>query len=308
MIKFKSIKLFRRSKIPYIIVRVLMYILLLDLTFVFLYPFLYMIVTSLKNNIDLYNISIKWIPTELHWQNYSFAFDSLKYVTSFLNSTIVTGFSTIGHILSCSLVAYGLSRYQFKGRGVVFAFVVLTIIVPVQTIIVPQYIVFVKLGWVDSYLPMIIPSFVGFGLKGGLFVFVFRQFFANLPKELEEAARIDGCGATKTFFKIVLPSSKAAILVTGVLSMVWHWNDYFEPNLYITKSSKFMLPQMLPALYNMMIDIQSSASAEMMELKALFTESVIMAGTTLAIVPLFIVYMFLQRQFMEGVERSGIVE
>lgn len=305
--KSKYMAIFK-SKTSKVIFRVFVYFLLFDIAFVYLYPFLYMIVTSFKTIDDLNNISIKWIPNSLHFKNYQFAFSSLNYLLSLKNSFVVALITDIGHIISCSFIAYGLARYKFPGKKIIFVLVLLTIVVPMQTIIVPLYIVFVKLQWVGTVMPILIPTLFGFGLKGGLFIFIYRQFFRNLPKELEEAAKIDGCGAIKTFLRIILPTSKAVIIVTGTLSLVWHWNDYFEPNLYLDKTKDFLLPQMLPSIYNMMLQVQSSASAEMLMMKQMYSQSVIMAATVLTILPIIIIYLFIQGQFMEGIEKTGIVE
>lgn len=136
-------------------------------------------------------------------------------------------------------------------------------------------------------------------------MFIFRQFFLGLPAELEEAARIDGCGAFGTYVRIILPTSRTAILVVSVLSIVWHWNDYFEPSLYLRDQSDFLLPQMLPNIYDNMV--KASTDVTMMESQHMYTLGVAMAATTLVILPIFIMYMFLQRRFMEGIERTGIV-
>lgn len=292
-------------------IRIVAYFLLFDVAFVFLYPFLNMLASSVMSMEDLNNISVKWIPTSLHFKNYQYAFQQLGsanplgYWGCLLNSLWLVLWTTAGHLISCSMVAYALSRYRYRGQKLMFALVLLTIIVPIQSIIVPQYIVYSNLHIVEGVLPLIVPTFFGFGLKGGLFVFIFRQFFLGLPAELEEAARIDGCGAFGTYVRIILPTSRTAILVVSVLSIVWHWNDYFEPSLYLRDQSDFLLPQMLPNIYDNMV--KASTDVTMMESQHMYTLGVAMAATTLVILPIFIMYMFLQRRFMEGIERTGIV-
>jgi multiple sugar transport system permease protein len=289
-----------------IIFKLLFYLLLFDLAFVFLYPFIIMIVDSLKTDNDLYNITVKWIPSNFEFENYVIAFQRLNFFRYFKNSAIVVALATIGHLLSCSCVGYGFARYQFKGKGILFAFVVLAIIVPTQVIIFPLYMQYSNWDWVDSYLPIIVPSFFGFGLSGGFFVFLFRQFFSGLPYEMEEAARIDGCGAIRTFFKIMLPMARSSLLVGLVLSIVWHWNDYFEPNVYISSHEKFMLPSRLPVLYGLLNSENYDAITINDMDSVIFNEAMLMAATFLVIVPILIIYSFLQKKFMEGVERSGL--
>lgn len=285
--------------------RTAMYILLFDLCLVFLFPFLYMMIVSLKTPDELGNITIKWIPRSFHIHNYVIAFNALRYPKGLLNSIFVTVTSTIGHIVFCSCIAYGFARFKFPFRNKLFMLLVLTMIIPVQTIIVPLYMQYSTYKFINTYLPLIVPTFFGFGLKGGIFVFIFRQFFLGLPYELEDAARIDGCNSLKTFRSIVLPSSATAILVTTILSIVWHWNDYFEPVIYLSSSNNWTLPSMLPTMYDMIYGSGSLAGAGDAEL--VFNEAVALAGTVMVILPILIVYLVLQRKFMQGIERTGLV-
>lgn len=287
------------------IISLFIYSLLIGLAFVFLYPFLYMIFTSFKSQADLNDISVKWILNEIRWENYKTAFNALQYQERLFNTLFVVLLSVAGHILSCSFVGYGFARYNFKFKGFWFALLLLAIIIPTETIIVPLYIFFSRIGFVGSYLPIIVPSFFGFGLRGAFYVFIFRQFFLSLPKALEEAAAIDGAGAVKTFFLIALPNARSSALITLVLGVVWHWNDTSEPLIYIEDQARFLLPQMLPNLYSMIGD--KNISEQILSNTAeIFNDAVVMAATTLVIVPLIIFYLAIQSKFMISVERSGI--
>ena len=301
-------KLVVTTKIKKIIVTAAYYLVLCSLSFVFIYPFLKMIITSVMSDSDLVNITVNWLPTELVFANYGVAFKQLGYKSYFINSMQITLIGTLGHLISCSLAGYGFARYKFKGNGILFAVVILSMLVPVQTIIFPLYIQYSKMGLIKilkGYVPILLPCFFGYGLNGAFFIFLFRQFFAGLPKEMEEAARIDGCGALMTFFRIMLPMSKASLLVSTVLSVVWHWNDYFEPNIYITNGGDQVLPSRLPALFKL---LNMEETMEMVEEMGgfLFNNGMLMAGTFLVVLPILIIYAFLQKQFMEGVERSGL--
>jgi len=281
------------------------YVLLFDLGFVFLFPFLHMIVTSLKSPDDLIDTTVRWIPKMLFWRNYVTAADALNYFTYFKNSVLVTVLCIVGHILACSFIAYGFARFNFKGRDLLFMFVIITLLVPPQVIIMPLYIQYSKFRWMNTYLPLIMPTFFGFGLRGGLFIFIFRQFFLGLPKELENAALIDGCGFMRTYWRIILPISKSAILVSSVLSMIWHWNDSFEPVIYLSSPKKWLLPIVLPQMYE---TLKSMQIGDLMLEPIFFNEGVVMAGTFLVLFPLLVVYLILQHQFVEGIERTGLVE
>ena len=166
------------------------YLVMAGLAFIFLYPFLYLMVTSLKSAVDLQDATVNWVPNAFVFSNFSTAFGLMDYPQTFLNSILISLLGTIGHVFSCSFVAYGLSRFRFAGSNLVFALVVFTIIVPVQVVIIPQYVMFATFGVTDTWLPVVLPTFFGLGLRGGLFIFVFRQSFQGLPFALEDAAKM----------------------------------------------------------------------------------------------------------------------
>lgn len=294
----------RRAR--YIILKGLYYLLLFDLAFVFLYPFIIMIIDSFKSEADLVNITVKWLPSHLEFNNYVIAFKQLNYLNYVKNSILISIVGTIGHLISCAFVGYGFARYQFKFKNFVFGGVILSMIVPVQVIIFPLYMQYSGWGWLDSYMPLLFPTFFGFGLNGAFFIFLFRQFFMGLPYEMEEAAKIDGCGPLRTFFEIMMPMAKSSLLVCTVLSFVWHWNDYFEPNIYLRTNTKFLLPSRLPNLYALLNaeNFDFNSTSELSEI--IFNEAMLMAATFLTILPVLIIYSILQKKFMEGVERSGL--
>lgn len=290
------------------IIRAAFYFLLATLSFVFLYPFIKMITQSLMTDDDLINITVKWLPSEATWSNYGVAYKKLQFGTYVWNSIKVAVIATIGHVFSCAMTGYAFARYNFRFKGLMFGLVILSMIVPVQTIIIPQYMQYSNWGWINSqyYLPLLVPTFFGFGLSGGFFIFLFRQFFLGLPYEMEEAARVDGCGPIRTYARIMLPMSQSSLLVCSVLSLVWHWNDYFEPGIYITDVWLKMLPNRLPSLYAE-LSKENFTMIEKNDIEGLiFNEAMLMAATFLCIVPILILYLILQRRFMEGVERSGL--
>lgn len=289
-----------------IIIGFALYLVLFDLAFVFIYPFLTMISDAFKSDADLINSTVKWIPTELYWTNFKVAFKQLNYMTYLKNSVLITVIATLGHTMVCSFVGYGFARYNFKGKGVLFGGVILSMLVPMQVLIIPLYSIFSGWHWTESWLPLLVPCFFGFGLRGGFYIFLFRQFFMGLPHEMEEAAKIDGCGPLKTFFYIMLPMSRSSILVCVVLSAVWHWNDYFEPNIYLSQVPELaLLPSKLPGMYEQLAKLASDS--EVAEgVSIVINQANCMAATFLVILPLLIAYVFVQKQFMEGVERSGL--
>lgn len=295
-----------KRKAKSFVVRLLFYLVVCDLAFVFLYPFITVIVDSLKTDSDIVNITVKWLPSSPEWNNYVVAWKRLKYVQYFTNSMVVCALSTLGHVFACSFAGYAFARYNFRFKNILFGLVVLTMLVPAQVMIFPLYMQYSNWGWINTYLPLIVPTFFGFGLSGGFFIFLFRQFFAGLPYEMEEAARIDGCGAFKTFFRIMIPMAKSSVLVCCVLSIVWHWNDYFEPGVYVTNIDKMLLPSRLPVLYSL-LNAEQFDTIHVNELdNIIFNEAMLMAATFLVILPILVIYSILQKKFMEGVERSGL--
>lgn len=295
----KSVALYHRLRLS----RIFTYVFLIVLSYVFLYPFLYILVTSFKSQADLFDVSINWIPSALEWQNYRAAFVNLSFSSHVWNSLLIVAVCTIGHIFSCSFIAYGFARYRFPLKGLWFLLVVLSIIIPSQVIILPLYLTYSSLGWLNTYLPLMVPCFFGFGLRGGIMIFLFRQFFIGLPVDLENAAKIDGCSFLGAYFRIVFPTARSSILVCFVLSVVWHWNDYYEPVIYLGKATQWPLPAMLPTIY----DKYQQAAAELTtNVDAIITRGVLMAATFLVIVLMLLMYCFVQKQFILGIEHSGL--
>lgn len=297
--------------------RIIHYFFLIVLGFVFLYPFLYMVAKSVMSYSDITDPTIKWFAKNPTVENYILAFNMLDALRSGFNSLTAAVIATLGHLLSCSLIGYGLSRFEFRGKGIIFFGVILSIVIPAQNLIIPRYIIFSNveqalgggINLLDSYIPFLLPTFFGFGLFGGLYIFLFRQYFYRFPKTVEEAAAVDGAGPMRTFFSIVLPSAGSTVIVCLVLSIVWHWNDYYEPNIYLTSPTKWLLPQVLPDLYNRIQSIAQVAGETVgSESLTKYHDGVVMAATAITTLPLLVMYAFLQRKFMAGVERSGLVE
>ncbi len=290
--------------------RIGMYILLIGIAFIFLYPFIFMAVTSLKTNSDLMDPTIGWIPRNLRFANYSMAFTLMQFKTYIWNSLLITAVCTVGHLVSCTFVGYGLARYKFRLRGFLFLMVILTIIIPLQTTLIPSYILFANIKWTDTFLPSFVPSFLGLGLKGGLFIFLARQTLISMPKEMEEAARIDGCGFLGTFFRIVVPMARPLLLVILVLSIVWHWNDYYEPSIYFKQNM-----QPLSSGIKTLITLSLRTRDELEQLLGrpvtdddIVNTATVMAGSVMTLTPLMVMFIFLQKKFVQGIERSGLVE
>lgn len=285
------------------------YTILLSLSFVFIYPMLYIVSQSFMQATDLTDATVRWFPKALSFEHYRFAYDKLEYWRSFGNSLMNSLGTAFLQIISCAIVGYGFARYRFPGYSLLLGLVLFTFLVPPQTIIIPLFMFYSDLGWINTHLPFLVPSAFGHGLRGALFVLIFIQFFRGLPYQLEESARIDGAGAFRTFRSIMLPLAGPAMLVVFLFSVVWHWNDVFEPNLYLMLTEHYNLPQML-------LNLDTAGEQRLSDAQRLMGGAMVtsvptgynrnMAGALLTILPLVILYAYAQRYFVESLERTGI--
>ncbi len=308
--KFRGTKLF---------VKGIIYVVLLSLGFVFLYPLLYMLATSFMGKEDLVSPYVVWIPRQFNLQNYLLAAIGLQFLPALKSSIVISLCSAAGQTFSCALVGYGLGRYKFPGRGVIFVLVLLSFIIPPQVILIPLFIQFSRLRMIFTYLPFIVPSALGHGLRGALFVIIYRQFIASLPRELDDSARLDGVGGLQLFLRIVLPISKSALLVVFLFSFVWNWNESYLSGIFL-HSHQYPLSVRLSLLWSdvrqaMAIREDASLSADQIGAirNAYFmavqyrSEGLGMAASVMTISVPLLVYFALQRFFTESIERTGLV-
>ena len=284
--------------------KALVTLLLIDIGFVYLYPVLYMVSTMMMTLNDLVDPTVIWVPTEICLENISIAFVGMEYMQGLAQSALVSIVGAVAQAFTCALAGYGLSRYHFRGRNLVFAMVLLTFIVPPQTIIIPLFLLNRHLGWLNTNWALVVPEMFGLGLKGALFVIIYRQFFLGLPSSLDEAARLDGAGGFAVFTRVMLPISKPAILVVSLFSVVWHWNDYYLPTMLVSDQKKWSLVRRLHGLGAALDEIYGVNEYGMSR----FSEPIEMAGAFLVILPILLLYLIAQRWFTESIERTGLVE
>lgn len=222
----------------------------------------------------------------LLWSNYTRGLVFIPFLQELRNTLIIALFSVIGTIFSCSLTAYGLSKIDWKGSNVLFMIMLSTMMLPAQVTMIPVFAIFVKLGWVDSFLPLIVPAFLG----NPFFVFLLRQFFKGIPKELSEAARLDGCSEWDIYRKVIIPLSKPALATVGLFTFMAAWNDFLGPLIYLVDESKYTLSLGL----------------------AMFTGQygneygMLMAVSTIVTIPIIVIFFFTQKTFIQGMTMSGI--
>ena len=291
-------------------------VLIAGLSFVILYPIIQKISTAIKAKTDLYSPIVVWIPEHYSFENVKNAISIMDYWETLLNTFTLSATTTILTAISCALAGYAFARLKFKGSNLLFGGVILTIMVPPTTILIPMYLNlkdFSLMGLIplitgksvnllNSYWPFILTSVTANSLKAGLYIFIFRQFFRGIPREVEEAAYMDGAGVGQTFLRIMLPNAIPSIITVLLFSFVWQWNDSFFTTTYLT-SSHVMSTQLSSLPYNLAIFLGNDPSAK----DPFYLSMVQDTGILLAILPLIIMYLFVQRYFVESIERTGLV-
>lgn len=293
------------------------------LGFSLVFPVAIVLVTSLKGGSDWLDPTTVWLPKALTLENFRIAWEHMDYPRAFLNSLTVALAGTAGQVISCAAIGYGFARFAFPGRRIAFVLVILILVLPPHVMIVPLYdlarsfdVLWIgnlikKLSGVDirpnllnTHWMLIIPGFFGSGLKAGIFIYMFRQFFRGMPRELEDAALIDGAGHAKTFLRVMLPNAVPVMIAVALLSIVWYWSDVFLPSIYLREVASYTLPLRLR-----MIDLVIGGDIpyrEQLDLEDQY-RSVVAAGVLMSMIPVLLLYLVAQRHFIESVERSGIV-
>lgn len=301
-----------------ILMRLFRLLLIVTMAYLFLFPLYYMLVVSFQRPDLAIDPTSMYVPKAFSLDAYKAAFKQLDYVNSALLSLVITVFSTVFTLISCSLTGYAFARFEFKGKNIAFLFVLLLIVIPPQQIIVPQYLMYKsftfggllslfgkEINLLNTPFVFILPSIFAVGLKAGVFIFIFRQFFIGQPKELEEAAKIDGCGAFKTFVRVMVPLAKPAFVVVTMLCIIWHWNDYYS-------SSMFFIDEIKPLMVSLERLRAGIAEGYLPMIDAKIANPVVQrmylqAGVVLTILPPLFLYVFMQKYFVESIDRTGIV-
>ncbi|MFC5528089.1 carbohydrate ABC transporter permease [Cohnella yongneupensis] len=287
-------------------------VLIFGICFIILYPVLLKISIAFKDPVDIFDSSVVWIPRHFTLDNIKLMIDRLDYWKAITATFTLSAGASILQLISCALAGYGFARLPFRGSAILFMLVIFTIVIPPQTIMAPTYLHFRffdvfgiyhlftgKPGFnlLESYWPTFISAALGMGMKNGLYIFIFRQFFRGLPKELEEASYVDGAGVLKTFAKVMLPNSIPAISTVLLFSFVWQWNDDYFVNIFMANSV---------SLSRQLGMLTSLARPEYVGGFA-YSSMLINTGALLGIAPIFLLYLYAQRYFVESVERAGLV-
>lgn len=262
-------------------------VILILLSVVALVPFIWTVSTALKGDQEVFAFPPRWIPETIQWGNFQKAWTALPFTQWVLNTLVITIACTIGQMLTGSLVAYGFSRFKFKGRDTLFGIVIATMMLPGQVTMIPVFMIWRELRAIDTYWPLILPAFFG----GGAFnIFLIRQFFLSIPNELDEAAMIDGASYLRVWWQILLPLSAPVLATVGVLSFIGHWDDFNGPLIYLNSPEKYTVSIGLRMF-------QDSYGSE---------TNLLMAASLIHILPTIVLFFFAQRYFMRGIQLSGL--
>ncbi len=297
-------------------VNILRYAFLISFSYILLYPIIYLITHAFRSPVDITDPTILWIPKNLSWDPVLEAIDRMNMPTSIFSTLKLELVSALICTVTCGVAAYGMARFQFKGRGVLNFILILTILVPSAIVIIPNYTSFYHfdpLGLVSLFelifgdLPsgstsllntpwtFWLPSLTAVGIRAGFYTYIYMQFYKGLPKELEEAAWVDGCGPWMTYLRIVVPSSGTSILTVSMLSIIWHWNDFYNAMMYYNSD------------YTLAVEINTFLDKLTREGTSQITTDAPMAASLMFLLPVLIMYLVLQKKFISSIASTGIV-
>ena len=269
----------KRKKLPNL-EAVILYVILTVLAILFVLPVFYLFMGAFKAESELFRVPFKWLPDKFILDNFSNMFQSIPFMRYLKNTMIIVVFNIVGSLLSCSLVAYGFSRLRWPGRDKVFILVLITMILPYQVTLVPLFLMFTKIKWIGTFLPLIVPCFFG----NPFFIFLLRQFFTGIPQDISEAARIDGASEFTIFSRLILPMAKPALTTVALFAFIRSWNDFLgRDELYTLSLAASMLKSNLDPNW-----------------------SVLLALGTVMILPVLLIFFVMQKYFIQGIAMSGI--
>lgn len=261
---------------------------LVVLTVLMLLPVFFMVTTALKSQKEMLQFPPTLLPASWQWSNFAEIFDAISFGTLYKNSLIIAVLSVLGTVLSSSVAAFGFARYRAKGKDFLFLLMLSTMMLPYPAIMIPQFIIFSNIGWMDSYLPIVVPAFFGSAYN----IFLLKQFFTTLPDELFDAGRIDGCNEFRMYWNIALPLSSAALATVAIFAFIYSWNDLLTPVLYLSSDDMFTLPVGMASLTSSKFRITPW--------------NWLMAASVLAVLPIVALFAVAQKRFVEGIVLTGI--
>lgn len=278
--------------------KISVYLLLIIIGFVYLFPLLKMFAYSIKDLEDLVNPTVQWIPTKIYLENYKISFLVLNYGVTLVFSLLVTLVPALLQTVTTSLMGYALAKFKVRGKVILFAIILLTYLLPVQVYMIPRYVLFDQFGILETAWAIILPASFGQGLSSAIFILIFYQFFRMQPKALDESAEIDGANAYQTFMRIGVPLAGPAYLTAFLFSFVWYWNETYVSSLFI--GSDLYTLQLKLFNFTSQFNITQGLSEQALN------EAIRYSATILIILPVLLVYVIMQKWFVEGIDRTGI--
>ncbi|MEE1314155.1 MAG: carbohydrate ABC transporter permease [Faecalimonas sp.] len=299
---------------------ILRYAFFISFSFVILYPFIYIICNAVKGNADFMDPMVQWIPKHFNLNNFVTALKAFDVQHTIVNTLIYEIVPALIQFCACAVAAYGLARFEFRGKNLLMGMMILNILVPSMMLMTPTYVNYSRMDFLGIFgliskaigqeirpnlinTPFVtyLPAVLGMGIRGGFFIFIYLQFFRKFPKELEEAACIDGAGPWRTFLQIVVPDMGAAAITVFLFTMVWHWNDYYEAQMFLSDHPTFAV-----SLNSYTINTISNVLEVSMTTVKYLAVPTLMAGCFLFILPLIALYIAMQKKFVASVSNSGI--
>lgn len=319
---FFSVKKHRQisvDKVSAFLWRIIRGVIVTGICFVILYPIITKFSVSIMSESDLYDSTVKFIAKDFTLNNYIMAFEGMDYWKTFFNTLIFSSGISALQLIACMLTAYGFARFNFPGKKILFGCVIFSLIVPPQIIMLPMFMFFrffdflgiveastgKPINLIGTIFPFIIQALTCTGFKNGLYIYMLRQFFKGMPKELEEAAFVDGSGRIRTFIQIIVPSTVPMMVTVFLFGFVWQWTDYFYTSLYMPTAQVFSTQ--LGSLSRAVASQYENFGGNMTFISPAYNSMMNNTGVLLTIIPLLILYLFCQKYFVEGIERSGIV-
>ncbi|MFC5405796.1 carbohydrate ABC transporter permease [Cohnella soli] len=286
-----------------LIFKLFMYAIFITTSYIYMNPILRMMVKMVMSVKDLLDPTVSWIPSSIYLGHLETAWHLLKYEKTVIISVIISVTVAVFHCISCGLAGYALARLEVPLKKLITFLLIVAFIIPPQVIVLPTIIAYNELNLSNSLITLVIPALFGFGMKGAMFVIIYRQFFMTQPKELEEAAKIDGASVFRFYLKVMFPLSKPAMLVVFLFSFVWTWNDTYLPRMFLTAAQDVPLAVEMSRLGGSVSEFILKY-----DLPLYMAEPIRMAASFLTILPPLLIYFFAQRHFTESVERTGLVE
>lgn len=267
--------------------RALSFLLVLAGVFIVLLPFFWMLSSAFKPESEIFRSPPQWIPRPVQWANLLKSLTVLPFSIYYRNTAIITAATMIGDVLTAAVVAYGFARFRFPGRGMLFILVLSTLMLPIQVTIIPRFMLFKAFHWIDTFAPIIVPAYFG---GSAFYIFLLRQFFLTIPRELDDAAKMDGLGPFAVFSRIIFPLAKPALAIIAIFSFLYNWNDFFVPLIFLNSEAHYTVALGLTSLKGHFFS----------------TINLLMAASLIAMFPCLVLFFLAQKYFMGGVVVTGV--